>query len=35
VLGLKNVMGLNSVDSSEATVLDLIANRLRRPPQPA
>jgi hypothetical protein len=35
VLGLKNVMGLNSVDSSEATVLDLIANRLRRPPQAA
>ena len=31
VLGLKNVMGLNSVDDSEASMLDLIATRLRRP----
>ena len=35
VLGLKNVIGLNSVDPSEASALDLIASRLRRPPQPA
>ena len=31
VLGLKNVIGLNSVDASEASALDLIATRLRRP----
>jgi hypothetical protein len=30
VLGLKNVMGLNSVDDSEASMLDLIATRLRK-----
>ena len=35
VLGLKNVMGLNSVDGSEEAALDLIATRLRRPTQPA
>lgn len=31
VLGLKNVMGLKSVDDSEASMLDLIATRLRKP----
>jgi hypothetical protein len=30
VLGLKNVMGLKSVDDSEAAMLDLIATRLRK-----
>lgn len=30
VLGLKNVMGLKSVDDSEATTLDLIATTLRK-----
>jgi hypothetical protein len=35
VLGVKNVMGLNSVEDSEEAALDLIAARLRRPAQPA
>ena len=30
VLGLKNVMGLKSMDDSEAATLDLISTRLRK-----
>jgi len=31
VLGLKNLMGLDNVDESEAATLDLLAQTLRRP----